>query len=418
MPPNTYLQDYKEALLDLLWSLWTELGVSGWKRNHPHWMLDPEHLLVFTTSMASLDPRLSEECIDWCVRSGDQLSVDRLKNILKEAGPEGLTRFGRLAATVRKHKGPKLPHPTTAIRAFTPSRKSERPELTRPSSFILRSRKLFGVGVKAELITNFLLSPERWFTINEIVDEGIGFARISVSSALDDLVEAQVVEVDRSQRDGHFRLHPCPLLLEALQLGLPLRPRWKELFSLLELGLGFLSTKLKKNDVELLEIAEIEERIHELTHALELQSGPENGSSLFKAAVAGALGYALAGGPGALGGLIAADSTTAKSKRRALEIWFVDLAKQLAKGDIPTEAGPWQLNRDAFATYLLLLHWTRNQGAQSPGQSLGSSDLFLRRLALEMPTTREHIIRLLPKGEQLNEELVKLYLAEVGEQKA
>ena len=64
----------KDAIGEILWSAWTELGVPGVERRHRRVVADPEPLIVFTPALAANDPRLIEQAAAWCERHGDVVS--------------------------------------------------------------------------------------------------------------------------------------------------------------------------------------------------------------------------------------------------------------------------------------------------------------------------------------------------------
>ena len=66
--------------LDLAWSLWTELGVSGQRRRHSEVGVDLEPLIVATAYLSRFDARLRDESLDWCVLNVSYVSSDRLRN--------------------------------------------------------------------------------------------------------------------------------------------------------------------------------------------------------------------------------------------------------------------------------------------------------------------------------------------------
>src|SRR5688572_16830713 len=78
----------REAVLDLLWSAWAELGVPGPQRTHRRSVSDPEPLIVFTPALALDDPRLLEQAAAWCERYGDFVSKTRLDGLARAAPPE------------------------------------------------------------------------------------------------------------------------------------------------------------------------------------------------------------------------------------------------------------------------------------------------------------------------------------------
>jgi hypothetical protein len=71
-----------EAILDLLWRQWCSLGVAG--HSEPaveNGLIDPEALLLATTSLGRHEPRLFDEMFDWLSRYGFLINLQRLKNL-------------------------------------------------------------------------------------------------------------------------------------------------------------------------------------------------------------------------------------------------------------------------------------------------------------------------------------------------
>ncbi len=85
---TNWLQDFRQRFLDrllcLLWSQWTSLGVSGTIEGKGSQTCDPEALLATTGILGVYDPRLFDEVLDWLGVNGKFLSIQRLKNILRE----------------------------------------------------------------------------------------------------------------------------------------------------------------------------------------------------------------------------------------------------------------------------------------------------------------------------------------------
>lgn len=94
-------------MLDLLWRQWTCLGaglenVDGATSPEGH-IIDPESLLLATTTFGRHDQRLFDEALAWLVRFGSLINVQRLKN-LHEGGKFGDPRvLGAVAAFVQRH---------------------------------------------------------------------------------------------------------------------------------------------------------------------------------------------------------------------------------------------------------------------------------------------------------------------------
>jgi hypothetical protein len=72
-----------QLLLDLAWSLWTELGVAGVKRKHQKCLITPEELILLTVALAKVDPRLRDESLDWCSQYHRFISMSRLNSMMK-----------------------------------------------------------------------------------------------------------------------------------------------------------------------------------------------------------------------------------------------------------------------------------------------------------------------------------------------
>ena len=75
------IKQLDKNLLNLAWSLWTELGVAGIKQNHQDvFLILIEELVIFTSVLTEIDPRLRDESLDWCLRFLIHfISVNRLK---------------------------------------------------------------------------------------------------------------------------------------------------------------------------------------------------------------------------------------------------------------------------------------------------------------------------------------------------
>src|SRR5438128_8988025 len=67
MSKTSSSEQIREHILDLVWSLWAELGVSSWIRRHQQWAIDPEPLILFTVQIGDADRRLRDEALDWCI---------------------------------------------------------------------------------------------------------------------------------------------------------------------------------------------------------------------------------------------------------------------------------------------------------------------------------------------------------------
>ena len=197
--------DLRDAVVELAWSLLTELGVPGLVRRHQAVAIDPEPVVLLASLLVEEHPRLRDQLLSWLLQHGSLLSVSRLCGLLKAAGPTLQARFSEVAQTVRATGGPRLPTPAEAVPFVgSPKPKSMSLPLGRPSLVRLRLRALCGVGARADVLAELLLRGDRWTRTVDLAD--IGYSKRSVGSVLSELAEAGVVE-RVSQGNAHrFRL--------------------------------------------------------------------------------------------------------------------------------------------------------------------------------------------------------------------
>lgn len=172
-----------ERILDLVWSLWTELGVAGTRKRHSDWGIDPEPLIVFTSTLRDLDRRLVDEALDWCITYGQYISRVRLKNLV-EAQANTLESFSTFSATVNEHANWRWPHSGRPFR-YKPSGKSQVDDFTPQALLALRLRALFGVSARTEVIRSFLHAHHS-LSAAELADL-INYKKRNVSEALESL---------------------------------------------------------------------------------------------------------------------------------------------------------------------------------------------------------------------------------------
>ena len=75
------LSHLTERMVDLLWRQWSSIGVAGQARTGDDWIIDPEALLLATTRFGRHDSRLMDESIDWLVKFGRRISLQRLQGL-------------------------------------------------------------------------------------------------------------------------------------------------------------------------------------------------------------------------------------------------------------------------------------------------------------------------------------------------
>src|SRR5262249_10328115 len=126
-------------VLDIAWSLWAELGVSGWSRRHRATAVDLESLMVFTATLGQRDARLRDETLAWCVANSRFVSAIRLRHLLRATSPPGQAAFGDYSATAKQQIRVSWPGDGSAW-PFARTGRSSRPDLGRSALLQLRLR--------------------------------------------------------------------------------------------------------------------------------------------------------------------------------------------------------------------------------------------------------------------------------------
>ncbi len=229
---TAFSERLQEHIIDLAWSLWAELGVSGWRRRHMSHSIDPEPLILFTSLLGDTDPRLRDESTDWCIAYGRYISAARLKTFLVRESPEAQKAFGEFAATVNAHSTLRWPG-ATKPRRYQRTGRSEVSDFRRASLIALRLRALFGVGARAEILRAFLAEPATMLSAAELAGDA-GYTKRNIAEALDALRMAGVLETIPVRNQLRYRLDR-PGELKALVGELPSSfPRWRSIFRILE----------------------------------------------------------------------------------------------------------------------------------------------------------------------------------------
>ena len=223
---------FRQALLDLAWSLWGELGASGWIRRHADWAIDPEPLILFTAALGDADPRLRDESTDWCIRYGRYISVGRLRNLLRYELSPVCPAFGEYAATVNAHAGGLRWPEATHARSYRPTGRSKLDAFTRPALIALRLRALFGVSARAEILRAFVAQPRASLTAADLAAE-VGYTKRNVEKELDSLRLAGLLVGTAVRNQVRHRLAHSEDLLSFVGERPAYFPRWSPVFRVL-----------------------------------------------------------------------------------------------------------------------------------------------------------------------------------------
>lgn len=236
MPKPDLLQDCRQRLEELLWSLWTELGVPGWERKHQDWWIDPESLLLFTATLDPIDPRLREEALKWCLRHRRFLSEGRVKSLLAAPRFGDSSRYqpqlGRFLKTLSIAASLQT---TELVQSYsvTPNAASPLRSLDRAALLSLRLRALLGVAAKAEIVRVFLAEPGEALTATDLVREEVGYTKRAIRDALEDLRVGGFadLEVRGNTKKYQFQARRSfPHLFDPVPVAFP---KWWSLFAVL-----------------------------------------------------------------------------------------------------------------------------------------------------------------------------------------
>lgn len=195
--------------LNLVWSLWTELGIPGPRRSHAHAILDVERLIAVTAWAARDDARLADLAFSWCLRHHRWVSGTRLSSIL--AGTSERVKaaaepfFGELAAAGATlwRVPPREPERQREIREY------DLP-LQRPALLRIRLRGLVGVSGRAEVLFPLLAAPDHWMCASDFGDASL--AKRNIARILDELAQSGIVDSRSRGNTREFRLaHPMAL---------------------------------------------------------------------------------------------------------------------------------------------------------------------------------------------------------------
>ncbi len=107
---DTLLNEFRKQCLaealDFLWRQWCSLGVAGHAAPAAEGLaIDPEALLLATTSLGRNEPRLFDEALDWLSKFGTLLNLQRLKNLQKSTGLGDEAVLSAVAGFLARHAG-------------------------------------------------------------------------------------------------------------------------------------------------------------------------------------------------------------------------------------------------------------------------------------------------------------------------
>jgi hypothetical protein len=205
---STVLQ---ERAIDLLWRQWTALGVAGVAKT-PNQAIDLEALIAFTPFVSAEDPRLGDEALDWCTRIGKRfVSISRLRRVARAMPERATTSASDLVSVLVERATP----PQRL------SKKSRSPTLEPGCLLQLKSRSIFGIGARADVLARFAMRGKEPVGVTSI-NPG-GYSKQAIANALDELANAGVLKkvLQTSASYSLIKEKPLRALLAPLPPGFP-----------------------------------------------------------------------------------------------------------------------------------------------------------------------------------------------------
>jgi len=228
-----------ETLVEFIWHQWCEIGVAGVAASSPRWFIDPEPLIPFSLELARRDPRIFDEILDWLFKNGEWINVQRLVSIV-QADHAGNSRLVQAVAAAimercrdsRWQQAKRLGHtdkvepeplfiingrPWDAVKeadeiflkyGFVRSRVSARGmsraiPMTNPRCLALKTRSLFGVSVRADVIA-YLVARGNGHPSQ--ISRLLGFSQKQVQDVLVEMAQSTLVRVRRVGRRKEYQL--------------------------------------------------------------------------------------------------------------------------------------------------------------------------------------------------------------------
>lgn len=225
-------EELRDAIVQLLWQQWTALGLAGQVSPAGKSVVDPEALLLFSTTFARHDARLFDEMADWLLQNGTWINVQRLTRLHREHELGDTHILGALAGHLIKvsahakwkalakrkveAKEPRqlFPDSGTAARPDPifqawgwlrpPLEKrslSRPPRPNQPAALLLKLRALFGRQSRAEVLA-WLLTHESGHPAQ--IARETAYFRGSIQNVLNELELSGHVFATREGREKHF----------------------------------------------------------------------------------------------------------------------------------------------------------------------------------------------------------------------
>lgn len=215
-----------QLLLNLAWSLWTELGISGVQQRHQQTLILVEELILLTALLSEADPRLRDESIDWCGKYYRFISSSRLKSLTSDFNDKIAIALSKYSSTMNSISKEKWPVYSDVLPYKVRLSGKSRLQLDKsPALLNLRARALFGTGARADVLTYFLTRESRDFSISDI--SVIGYSKRNHAEILEDLCLGGFFDKYLQGNQSRYRLIKRDQLIALLKPLPKYAPPWR-----------------------------------------------------------------------------------------------------------------------------------------------------------------------------------------------
>jgi len=197
------------ALVNRAWIQWAALGVDAVVEVDDA-VVDPEALIALTAELGDADARLRDVSTDWCVAFGRYVNSSRLRGVV-EALRTPPDLIGEFVATVAAAGGPRWPMGTQPRPGYVSRGKARLTSAVSRARLRIRLRAAFGVNARADVLAALLSARSLEMNIADLARR-TQFSKLNVSSAVDALTLAGLIETRSVGNERRVRLAPVDVL--------------------------------------------------------------------------------------------------------------------------------------------------------------------------------------------------------------
>jgi hypothetical protein len=298
-------------MVDLLWHQWSSVGVAGYAGAGQNSIIDPEALVLATSRYGRYDSRLMDEAMDWLMKYGRRISLQRLQGLNKSwpnvSEPRVFAAMAEVLGQQVAHRkwrvmtdgstehpdpepffltadGSDAPHfgemdPIFLKHGYKRGKlafrsMSQAPDPRVKENLLFTLRGLLGVNARAEIIA-WLLSHDSGHPA--AIARSTGYFSKSIQQILNEMEESGHVVSVRIGREKHFRLRKSDwhFMLPASSDGENYFPRWVDwmpLFSAINWFVETLDQPGLEEKIDHFQAIQLREALDRATPAL-VQAG-------------------------------------------------------------------------------------------------------------------------------------------------